>query len=151
MASLAPIEILLVDDNPGDIELTRAALRDARILNEIHVATDGEQALRFLKRLGEFAKAPRPDLVFLDLTMPRVDGFQVLAEMKADPDLRRIPVIVMSSSDAEKDLARAYDTQISAYLIKPSDLDAYFTAIRSVKELWFNVIALPPKARSAGK
>ena len=151
MAVPAPIEILLVDDNPGDIELTKAALRDARILNEIHVATDGEQALRFLKRVGEFAKAPRPDLVFLDLTMPKVDGFQVLAEMKADPDLRRIPVIVMSSSDAEKDLARAYDAQISAYLIKPSDLDAYFTAIRSVKELWFNVIALPPKARSVGK
>ena len=145
------IEILLVDDNPGDVELTKAALRDAKILNEVHVVYDGEEALRFLKRAGNYAAAPRPDLVFLDLTMPKVDGFQVLAAMKADPELRRIPVIVMSSSSAEKDLARAYDAQISAYLIKPSDLDAYFTAIRSVKELWFNVVALPPRAWSAAE
>ena len=146
-----PIEILIVDDNPGDVDLTKAALRDARILNEVHVVYDGEEALRFLRRAGHYAAAPRPDLVFLDLKMPKVDGFRVLAEMKADPELRRIPVIVMSSSSAEKDLARAYDAQISAYLIKPSDLDAYFSAIRSVKELWFNVVALAPKARSASK
>ena len=112
MPAPPPIEILLVDDNPGDIELTKAALRDARILNRVHVAYDGEQALRFLKRLGELANAPRPDLMFLDLSMPKVDGFQVLAEMRADPDLRRIPVVVMSGSDAEKDLVRAYDAQI---------------------------------------
>ena len=147
----APIEILIVDDNPGDVDLTKAALRDARILNEVHVVYDGEEALRFLRRVGNYAAAPRPDLVFLDLAMPKVDGFQVLAEMKADPELCRIPVIVMSSSGAEKDLARAYDAQISAYLIKPSDLDVYFTAIRSVKELWFNIVALPPKARSVSK
>ena len=146
-----PIDILIVDDNPGDVDLTKAALRDARILNEVHVVYDGEEALRFLRRVGNYADAPRPDLVFLDLTMPKVDGFRVLSEMKADPELRRIPVIVMSSSSAEHDLARAYDAQISAYLIKPSDLDAYFSAIRAVKELWFNVVALAPKARSASK
>lgn len=144
-----PIEILLVDDNRGDIDLTKAALRDARILNEVHTVYDGEEALSFLKRRGEFATAPRPDLVFLDLKMPKVDGYQVLAEMKADPELRRIPVIVMSSSSAENDLARAYDAQISAYLVKPSNLDDYFSAIRSVKELWFHVIALPPKGHKA--
>jgi CheY-like chemotaxis protein len=151
MASPKVIEILIVDDNPGDVELTKAALRDGRILNEINVVYDGEEALRFLRRVGDYAAAPRPDLMFLDLTMPKVDGFRVLAEMKADPELRRIPVIVMSSSAAEKDMARAYDAQISAYLIKPSDLDAYFTAIRSVKELWFNVVALPPRASTASK
>jgi len=148
MPSPTPVEILIVDDNPGDVELTKAALRDARILNEVHVVYDGEEALRFLRRVGNYASAPLPDLMFLDLAMPKVDGFRVLAEMKSDPELRRIPVVVMSSSSAEKDLARAYDAQISAYMIKPSDLDAYFTAIRSVKELWFNVVALPPKARA---
>ena len=144
-----PVEILLVDDNPGDVALTKVALRDARIMNHIHVASDGAEALAFLKRQGGFADAPRPDLVLLDLRMPKVDGHQVLAEMKADPELRRIPVIVMSSSSAEKDLVRAYDAQISAYLVKPSNFDEYFNAIRAVKELWFHIVALPPKARSA--
>ena len=144
-----PVEILLVDDNPGDVELTKVALRDAKIVNEIHVARDGAEALAYLRCEGEFANAPRPDLVLLDLKMPKVDGFQVLAEMKSEPDLRSIPVIVMSSSNAEKDLVRAYDAQISAYLVKPSNFDDYFNAIRAVKELWFHVVALPPKTRSA--
>jgi chemotaxis family two-component system response regulator Rcp1 len=144
-----PVEILLVDDNPGDVALTKVALRDARIMNHVHVASDGAEALAFLKRQGGFADAPRPDLILLDLRMPKVDGHQVLAEMKADPELRRIPVIVMSSSSAEKDLVRAYDAQISAYLVKPSNFDEYFNAIRAVKELWFHIVALPPKARSA--
>jgi two-component system, chemotaxis family, response regulator Rcp1 len=147
--SHSPVEILLVDDNPGDIELTKVALRDAKIMNEVHVARDGAEALAFLRGQGEFADAPRPDLVLLDLKMPKVDGFQVLAEMRAEPALRSIPVIVMSSSDAEKDLVRAYDAQISAYLVKPSNFDEYFNAIRTVKELWFHVVALPPKTRSA--
>ena len=144
-----PIEILIVDDNPGDVLLTKEALRDARILNNVHVAPDGAVALAFLKQEGSYRDAPIPDLVFLDLGMPRVDGFQVLAEMKADPQLRRISVIVMSSSDAETDLARAYDAQIAAYLVKPIDLDAYFSAIRAIKEFWFNVVSLAPKIRKA--
>jgi chemotaxis family two-component system response regulator Rcp1 len=143
------VEILLVDDNPGDVELTKVALRDAKIVNTIHVVRDGAEALAFLRCEGEFADAPRPDLVLLDLKMPKVDGFQVLAEMKSEPDLRSIPVIVMSSSSAEKDLVRAYDAQVSAYLVKPSNFDEYFNAIRAVKELWFHVVALPPKVRSA--
>ena len=143
------VEILLVDDNPGDVELTKVALRDAKIVNTIHVVRDGAEALAFLRCEGEFADAPRPDLVLLDLKMPKVDGFQVLAEMKSEPDLRSIPVIVMSSSNAEKDLVRAYDAQVSAYLVKPSNFDEYFNAIRAVKELWFHVVALPPKVRSA--
>ena len=144
-----PIEILVVDDNPGDVLLTKDALRDARILNQVHVASNGAEALVFLKREGVHRDAPIPDLVFLDLKMPKVDGYQVLAEMKSDPELRRLPVIVMSSSDAENDLARAYDAQIAAYLVKPADLDAYFGAIRAIKELWFNVVSLAPKARKA--
>lgn len=144
-----PIEILIVDDNPGDVLLTKEALRDARILNDVHVVSDGAEALMFLKREGVYVDAPIPDLVFLDLRMPKVDGFQVLAQMKTDPELRRIPVIVMSNSDAESDLARAYDAQIAAYLVKPADLDAYFTAIRAIKELWFHVVTLAPKARKA--
>ena len=143
------IEILLVDDNPGDIELARVALRDAKIMNEVHVARDGEEALAFLRRRRRFRDAPWPDLVLLDLKMPRVDGYQVLAEMKADPELRRIPVIVMSSSSAESDLARAYDAQIAAYLVKPSNVDDYFNAIRAVKELWFHVVTPPPRTKTA--
>ncbi len=143
------IEILLVDDNPGDIELARVALRDAKMMNEVHVARDGEEALAFLRRRRRFRDAPWPDLVILDLKMPKVDGYQVLAEMKADPELRRIPVIVMSSSSAESDLARAYDAQISAYLVKPSNVDDYFNAIRAVKELWFHVVTPPPRAKTA--
>ena len=144
-----PIEILVVDDNPGDVLLTKDALRDARIWNQVHVASDGAQALAFLRRESVYRDAPIPDLVFLDLRMPKVDGFQVLAEMKSDPELRRIPVIVMSSSDTETDLAKAYDAQIAAYLVKPVDLDAYFGAIRAIKELWFNVVRLAPKVNKA--
>ena len=147
--TVTPIEILIVDDNPGDVLLTKEALRDARILNNVQVAPDNAVALAFLKQEGFYRDASTPDLVFLDLGMPKVDGFQVLTEMKADPELRRISVIVMSSSDAETDLARAYDAQIAAYLVKPIDLDAYFSAIRAIKEFWFNVVSLAPKARKA--
>ena len=148
---LAAVDVLLVDDNPGDIELTKVALRDARIRYSVHVAQDGAEALAFLRAQGEFSGAAKPDLVILDLRMPKLDGFQVLAEMKADPELLRIPVIIMSGSSNEQDLARAYDGQASAYLVKPSDCEEYFTAIRALKELWFHVVALPPKARSAAR
>jgi chemotaxis family two-component system response regulator Rcp1 len=145
----APIEILLVEDNPGDVHLTKVALWDAKVMNNVHVASDGAEALAFLKRQGKYSDAPRPDIVFLDLDLPKVNGFQVLAEMKADPELRRISVIVMSNSSAESDLARAYDAQIAAYLVKPADLDDYFNAIRAVKGLWFSVVALAPKVQKA--
>ena len=137
------VEILLVEDNPVDVRLTISALRDARILNEVYVAHDGEQALQFLRREGEWAKAPRPDVVFLDLNIPKLDGHHVLSAMKADDSLRRIPVIVVSGSDRDQDVNRAYDDQVSAYLVKPTDPDEYFSAIRSIKELWFHVVALP--------
>jgi len=143
------IAILLVEDNPADVHLTLTALRDARSSSEVHVVTDGAKALDFLTRQGDYAKAPRPDLVFLDLNLPKVDGYQVLETMKADPVLRRIPVVAISGSRSEIDIARAYDDQISAYLVKPPGVDEYFAAIRSLKELWFHAAALPPKHDAA--
>jgi two-component system, chemotaxis family, response regulator Rcp1 len=140
-----PIGILLVEDNPADVHLTLTALRDARSSSEVHVVVDGEEALAFLKREGDHVHAPRPDLVFLDLNLPKVDGYEVLKAMKVDPVLRRIPVVAISGSKSEIDIARAYDEQISAYLIKPPDVSEYFAAIRSLKELWFHAAALPPK------
>jgi len=143
------IGILLVEDNPADVHLTLTALRDARSQSEVYVVADGEEALAFLKREGAHVNAPRPDLVFLDLNLPKVDGYQVLAAMKADPALRRIPVVAISGSRSEIDIARAYDEQISAYLVKPPGVDEYFAAIRSLKELWFHAAALPPSHEAA--
>ena len=139
-----PVEVLLVEDNPADARLTLTGLRAARSPSEVHVVTDGEEALAFLKLEGDHVNAPHPDLVFLDLSLPKVDGYQVLEAMKADPALRRIPVVVISGSSREIDIARAYDAQVSAYLIKPRGVDQYFGAIRSLKELWFHAAALPP-------
>lgn len=141
------IEILLVEDNPSDVHITMTALRDARTAHQIHVATDGEEALRFLRGKPPYTGAPRPDLVLLDLNLPKISGHDVLAEIKRDPDLRRIPVVVISGSSAESDLRRAYDSQIAGYLVKPVQIDQYFTAIRAIKEFWFHTISLPPKER----
>ena len=146
---MRPIEILLVEDNPADVHLTLTALRDARSPSEVHVVADGEEALAFLRREGGHISAPRPDIVFLDLNLPKVDGYQVLESMKADPLLRRIPVVAISGSKSESDIARAYDGQISAYLVKPAGVEEYFTAIRSLKELWFHAASLPPKPDAA--
>ncbi|MCU1335599.1 MAG: response regulator [Bryobacterales bacterium] len=140
-----PINVLIVEDNDADVQLTLTALRDARIANEVHVVGDGEEALAFLKHRGDYAAAPHPDLILLDLNLPGKDGFQVLEEMKADPELKTIPVIVVSGSDRESDITRAYSLQSSAYLVKPVDVDEYFTAIRAVKELWFHMVAPPPR------
>ncbi len=143
------VEILLVEDNPVDVRLTLSALRDARILNEVHVVEDGEQALRYLRREGEYAEAPRPDLVFLDLNIPKIDGHRVLSSMKSDTVLKRIPVVVVSGRDRDQDVNQAYDEQVCAYIVKPTDPDKYFSAIRSTKELWFHVVTLP-RAERAG-
>jgi len=142
-----PVEVLIVEDNDADVSLTLAALQDPTIANEIHTVGDGDQAIAFLKREGNYANAPHPDLVLLDLNLPNKNGFQVLAEMKADPRLKTIPVIVFSGSDEESDIAQAYDLQISAYLVKPTSVDGYFSAIRAVKELWFHMVAHPPKKK----
>jgi two-component system, chemotaxis family, response regulator Rcp1 len=140
---------LVVEDNEADVFLTSTALRDARVANHISAVSDGESALAFLRREGQHANAPRPDVVFLDLGLPRVDGYEVLAMMKADPELRSIPVVVVSGSHA--DLARAYDHQIAAYIVKPASHDEYFTAIRTMKEFWFHIVTYPPNHGGAAK
>jgi len=143
------VDILLIEDNEADINLTIAAFRDAIVKSRIHVVKDGEEAIAFLKRTGVYTEAPRPDLVLLDLSLPKVNGFEVLEEMKADPKLQTVPVIVMSGSDREEDQARAYRLHIAAYVVKQPDKDKYFAAIRSVKELWLHSVAPPPKENDA--
>ena len=143
------LDILLIEDNDADINLTIAALRDATVQSHIHVVKDGQEAIAFLKRTGDYTEAPRPDLVLLDLSLPKVNGFEVLEEMKAEPKLRTVPVIVMSGSDREEDQARAYRLHIAAYVVKSPDKDKYFAAIRSVKELWFHSVAPAPKEKDA--
>jgi two-component system, chemotaxis family, response regulator Rcp1 len=143
-----PIEILLVEDNPGDVRLTAEALHEGHVLNQLHVAVDGEQAMAFLRRAGPFADAPRPDLILLDLNLPRKDGREVLAEVKADPDLRRIPIVVLTTSSAERDILQSYDMHANCYILKPVDLDQFIDAVRTVEEFWLSVVKLPP--RTAG-
>jgi len=142
---MRPAVLLLVEDSPGDVELTREALDEARVSNELHVVADGEQAMQYLKREGRFADAVRPDLVLLDLNLPRMDGRQVLAEIKADPELRRIPVVVLTTSRAEKDVLAAYELHANAYIVKPVDLDQFLAVVRSVEGFWLSVVKLPPE------
>jgi CheY-like chemotaxis protein len=140
-----PIEILLVEDNPGDVRLTVEALRDAKVRNTLHVARDGEQAMRFLRREQEHASAPRPDLVLLDLNLPRKDGREVLAEIKQDPGLRCIPVVVLTSSEAEQDILRAYDLHANSYVTKPVKLEQFLSVVRSIQDFWLTIVKLPPR------
>ena len=142
------LEVLLAEDNEFDVHLTEAALRDATVPNRVSRVADGEAALAFLKRLGEHSQAPRPDLILLDLNLPKMDGFQVLEAIKGDPELRSIPVIVVSGSDREADIARAYGLQASAFVVKPLEADEYFAAIRSLKQLWFHAASPAPKPDS---
>ena len=138
-----PIEILLVEDNPGDVRLTVEALKEGKLRNHMSVAADGEEALAFLRRENGHAAAPRPDLVLLDLNLPRKDGREVLAEMKEDPDLRRIPVVILTTSKAEEDIARTYDLHANCYITKPVDLDQFITVVKSIESFWFSVVSLP--------
>ena len=124
------IEVLLVEDNPGDVRLTREALREGKVFNNLSVAKDGEEALAFLRREGEFAEAPRPDVILLDLNLPRKDGREVLEAIKADPSLRTIPVVILTSSEAERDIARAYELNANCYITKPVDLDQFITVVK---------------------
>ncbi|MFL5537873.1 MAG: response regulator [Longimicrobiaceae bacterium] len=143
-----PVEVLLVEDNPGDVRLTREALKDGKVSNHLSVAPDGVEALRFLRREGPYADAPRPDVVLLDLNLPKKDGRQVLQEMKADPALRTIPVVILTSSDAERDITAAYELQASCYITKPVDLDQFITVVKSIEDFWFSIVKLPPEPRS---
>ncbi len=138
-----PIEILLVEDSPDDADLTIDALRDGRVRNHITVMEDGVEAMAFLRREGRHAAAPRPDLILLDLNLPRKNGREVLAEIKQDPDLRRIPVVVMTSSDDEKDVLAAYNLYVNCYITKPVDLEQFIGVVKSIEHFWFTVVKLP--------
>jgi two-component system, chemotaxis family, response regulator Rcp1 len=143
--AVRPINILLVEDSPGDIRLTQEALRGSKVVNQLHVARDGEQAMAFLRQEGEFAEKPIPDLILLDLNLPRKDGREVLAEMKQDPGLRRIPVIVLTTSSAEQDVLETYDMHVNAYVTKPVDLLKFMTVVRSIEDFWFSIVHLPSR------
>jgi chemotaxis family two-component system response regulator Rcp1 len=137
------IEILLVEDNPGDVRLTIEAFREAKVCNRLHVVHDGVEATEFLRKQGKYAAAPSPDLILLDLNLPRKDGREVLAELKADETLKRIPVVVLTSSNAEQDIARSYELQASCYVSKPLDLDRFITVVKSIGDFWLAIVKLP--------
>jgi CheY-like chemotaxis protein len=138
-----PVEILLVEDNPGDVQLTRELFRECATPPRLHVAADGESALAFLRRLPPHPGAARPDLILLDFNLPRKDGREVLAEIKADPELKRIPVIVLTTSQAEADIQYAYDHHASCYLAKPIDLDQFHRMVKAIEAFWLELAMLP--------
>jgi CheY-like chemotaxis protein len=139
------IDILLVEDNPGDVRLTREALKDAKVLNEVYVAQDGVEAMQFLHREGKFSNTPTPDMILLDLNLPRKDGREVLAEIKQDSKLKRIPVVVLTTSKADEDIIRTYNLHANAYITKPVDLNRFIEIIHTLEEFWFSIVKLPPK------
>ena len=146
--SVQLMQILLVEDSAADVRLTQEALKDAKILNELHVVRDGVQAMDFLQRRGDHAEAPRPDIVILDLNLPRMDGKEVLAEMKGDPDLRSIPVAVLTTSDAEIDVLESYDLGANCFLTKPVDLDQFLNVVRAVEHFWLGMVRLPARGEA---
>jgi CheY-like chemotaxis protein len=140
---LCVFEILLVEDNPGDVRLTREALKDGAAIN-LHVVRDGEKAVAFLRQEGEYTQAPRPDLILLDLNLPRKNGREVLAEIKITPSLKRIPVVVITASEAEQDILNCYDLHANCFITKPMDLDRFMSILKAVKQFWLTVAKLPP-------
>jgi CheY-like chemotaxis protein len=138
-----PIEILLVEDNPGDVRLTIEALKEGKVRNNLSVARDGVEAISFLRREGSFAESSRPDLILLDLNLPKKDGREVLADIKNDPVLRRIPVVVLTTSKAEEDILRTYDLHANCYITKPVDLEQFISVVRSIDDFWLSVVRLP--------
>jgi len=143
IANSHPIEILLVEDNPADVRLTKEALREGKILNNLNVVHDGVEALKYLRGIGEYAGRPRPELVLLDLNMPKKDGREVLAEVKADEELKRIPVVVLTTSKAEEDILRSYNLHANCFITKPVDLDQFFGVIKTIESFWLAVVTLP--------
>ncbi|RIH88069.1 Response regulator rcp1 [Calidithermus terrae] len=142
----AMIEILLVEDNPGDVELTREALAEAKVRNRLHVVGDGVEALNFLRGKGAYAQAPRPDIILLDLNLPKKGGLEVLTELKSDPALKEIPVVILTTSQAEEDIVRSYQQYANCYISKPVDFEAFMQVVRSLEDFWLAIVRLPPKA-----
>jgi CheY-like chemotaxis protein len=145
-----PIEILLVEDNPGDVRLTQEALKENKVLNNLHVVEDGVEAMAFLHRDGKYVDAVRPDLILLDLNLPRKDGREVLSEIKADDDLKRIPVVVLTVSGAEEDILKSYNLHANCYITKPIDLNQFINVVRSIESFWLTIVKLPPNGRKGG-
>ena len=142
-----PVEILLVEDNPGDVRLTQEALKDGDIPHHLHVVNDGEEAMSYLHRQWPFDSVPRPDLILLDLNLPKKDGRQVLEDVKTDPELRQIPIVVLTTSRADYDIASAYDLQANCYIQKPVDLNQFWTIVRWIEKFWLSTAALPSRAK----
>jgi CheY-like chemotaxis protein len=137
-----PVEVLLIEDNPGDVRLTMEAFKEGKICNHLSVVSDGVEALAFLRREGPYANAPRPDIILLDLNLPKKDGRDVLAEIKAEEDLKRIPVVVLTTSNAEKDILAAYDLHTNRYITKPVDFAQFVTAVKLIEDFWFAIIKM---------
>ncbi|MCX7047797.1 MAG: response regulator [Candidatus Sumerlaeota bacterium] len=142
-SQVRPVEILLVEDNPGDVRLTNEALKDAKMRINLHVAADGVEALQFLHHEGEYARAPRPDLILLDLNLPRKGGLDVLKEIKSNSDLKRIPVVILTTSEAEEDIVKAYNLNANCYVTKPVDLEQFSKVVASIEDFWFTIVKLP--------
>jgi two-component system, chemotaxis family, response regulator Rcp1 len=145
MATYRAIEILLVEDNPGDVRLTQEALKENKIRNNLHVARDGVEAMKFLRKMNGHKDVPRPDLILLDLNLPKKDGREVLAEIKTDDSLRSIPVVILTTSDAEDDVAKAYQHYANCYIRKPIDLNRFIEVIKIIENFWLSIVELPPR------
>jgi two-component system, chemotaxis family, response regulator Rcp1 len=145
---LAPIEVLLVEDSVGDVRLTREAFKDARVHINLHVAVDGDDAMAFLKRERQYADAPRPDLILLDLNLPKKDGREVLKEIKENPTLATIPVVILTTSASEEDILRTYQLHANCYITKPVDLEGFLKVVKSIDTFWLSVVKLPPDPNS---
>ncbi len=143
----APIEILLVEDNPGDVRLTEEALKQGKVRNNLNVTADGVEAVAYLRRQGRYARAPRPDLILLDLNLPKKDGREVLAEIKADVSLRKIPVVVLTTSQAEEDVLKAYGLNANCYVTKPVGLEQFVAVVNSIEDFWLTIVKLPKDTR----
>ncbi|OHB72994.1 MAG: response regulator [Planctomycetes bacterium RBG_16_55_9] len=144
--SVNPIEILLVEDNPADVRLTKEALKEEKLYMNLNVVPDGVQAMAYLHREGQYAKAERPDLILLDLNLPKKDGREVLKEIKSDPELEVIPVVVLTISKAEEDVVRTYHLRANCYITKPIDLDQFSKVVKSIQDFWLTVVKLPPRS-----
>lgn len=142
---MQPVKILLVEDNPGDADLAREALENSKLMNELDVVVDGEQAMDYLHRRGDFPNAPRPDLILLDLNLPKKDGREVLAEIKEDLNLKRIPVVILTTSRDEEDVLKTYNLHANCYITKPIDLTQFMKVVKSIESFWLSIVMLPPK------
>jgi two-component system, chemotaxis family, response regulator Rcp1 len=141
--SVEPIDILLVEDHEGDARLAREAMRDSKIRNTLHHVFDGEKAIEFLRRQGKYSDAPRPDLILLDLNLPKKDGRQVLAEIKMDENLKRIPVVILTVSSAEEDILKSYNLHANCYITKPIDLEQFLKVVKAIEDFWLTIVKLP--------